>query len=99
MYYTYILRCKDDTYYVGYTSDINRRMKEHRNGINSKYTRAKGFKKLEVYWESKTRSEAMKLEYFLKKLTRVNKTKIIKSPHLLYEKYNIDKGKYIIGKL
>ncbi|WP_373599689.1 GIY-YIG nuclease family protein [Paraclostridium bifermentans] len=99
MYYTYILRCKDDTYYIGYTSDINRRMKEHKNGINSKYTRAKGFKNLEIYWESKTRSEAMKLECFLKKLTRVNKTKIIKNPDLLYEKHNIDKEKYIIGKL
>ncbi len=99
MYYTYILRCKDDTYYIGYTSDINRRMKEHKNGINSKYTRAKGFKSLEIYWQSKTRSDAMKLECFLKKLTRINKTKIILNPNLLYEKHNIDKEKYIIGKL
>ena len=98
MYYTYIITCKNETYYKGYTSDIKRRMEEHKKGINSKYTRANGFKKLEIYWISKTKSEAMKLECFLKKLTRINKTKIIENPNLLYEKYCIDKDKYVLGK-
>ena len=61
MYYTYIITCKNKTYYIGYTSDIKRRMKEHERGINSKYTKANGFEKLEIYWISKTKSEAMKL--------------------------------------
>jgi putative endonuclease len=99
MYYTYIIICKDDTYYIGYTSDINRRMNEHKSGINSKYTRARGFKKLEVYWISRSRSEAMKLECFLKKLTRLNKTKLIENPKLLYEKYGLNNDKYILGEL
>lgn len=98
MYYTYIITCKNETYYIGYTSDIKRRMEEHKKGINSKYTRTNGFKKLEIYWISKTKSEAMKLECFLKKLTRINKTKIIENPNLLYEKYCIDKDKYVLGK-
>ena len=42
MFYTYIIRCKDNTLYTGYTTDIERRMKEHKSGINSKYTKAKG---------------------------------------------------------
>ena len=29
MFYTYIIRCKDNTLYTGYTTDIERRMKEH----------------------------------------------------------------------
>lgn len=65
MYYTYIIRCKDNSLYTGYTSDIKRRIEEHKKGINSKYTRAKGFDKLEVYFISDTRSNAMKLELSL----------------------------------
>lgn len=94
MYYTYIIRCMDDTYYIGYTSDIKRRMKEHESGINCKYSRARGFKNLEIYWSTNERKDAMKLEAFLKKLTRINKTKLIKNPDLLFDKYNIDKDKY-----
>lgn len=97
MYYTYIIICKDDTYYIGYTSDIKRRMGEHKRGLNSKYTRARGFKNLKVYWISRSRSEAMKLECFLKKLTRSNKIKLIESPKLLYEKYGLNNDQYILG--
>ena len=53
MYFTYIIRCKDDSLYTGYTTDIDRRMKEHENGINCKYTKVKGFKKLETYFKKK----------------------------------------------
>ena len=49
MYFTYIIRCKDDSLYTGYTTDIDRRMIEQENGINCKYTKGKGFKKLETY--------------------------------------------------
>ncbi|MDL0267612.1 GIY-YIG nuclease family protein, partial [Clostridioides difficile] len=55
MYFTYIIRCKDDSLYTGYTSNIVRRMNEHKLGVNSKYTRAKGFKKLEVYFVTNTK--------------------------------------------
>lgn len=97
MFYTYILRCKDDTYYIGYTTDIKRRIKEHEKGINSKYTRARGIKQLEIYWISKSKSEAMKLECLLKKLTRANKSKIIENPKFLYEKYGVSEKDYVIG--
>ena len=29
MYYTYIIRCKDNSLYTGYTTDVKRRMREH----------------------------------------------------------------------
>ena len=85
MYYTYIIRCKDNSLYTGYTSDIKRRIEEHKKGINSKYTRAKGFDKLEVYFISDTRSNAMKLESYIKKLSRKKKLLIIESPELLLD--------------
>lgn len=80
MYYTYILRCKDNSLYTGYTTDINRRMKEHERGINSKYTKAKGFSNLEIYFICKSKSDAMKLEYKIKSKTRNQKLHIIKNP-------------------
>ncbi len=85
MYYTYIIRCKDNTLYTGYTSDISRRMKEHEKGINSKYTKAKGFHKLEVFFQCSSRSKAMKLESFIKKQCRNKKFWIISNPDLFIE--------------
>lgn len=97
MYYTYIIRCKDNSLYTGYTSDIKRRVKEHEKGINSKYTRAKGFEKLEVYFISDTKSSAMKLESYIKKLTRKKKLLIIENPEKLLEELEI-KNNYLVGK-
>lgn len=80
MYYTYIIRCKDNSLYTGYTTDINRRMREHTTGINSKYTKSRGFLKLEVYFVCQSKSDAMKLEYKIKKKSRYQKLNIIESP-------------------
>lgn len=33
-YYTYILKCSDDSYYVGVTNNAERRLIEHQEGIN-----------------------------------------------------------------
>ena len=85
MYYTYIIRCKNNSLYTGYTTDVERRMKEHEKGINSKYTKAKGFHKLEVYFISSSKSDAMKLEYYIKRLTRDKKLWIINNPLLFIE--------------
>ncbi len=41
MYFVYILKSKKDgTYYVGYSADVNRRLKEHNNG-KVRYTRGR----------------------------------------------------------
>jgi len=39
MAYTYMLLCSDRTLYVGSTTDLERRMTEHRVGLGSEYTR------------------------------------------------------------
>ena len=35
----YILKCNDDTYYTGSTKDIERRLKEHQEGLGAVYTK------------------------------------------------------------
>ena len=36
--YVYILRCSDDSYYVGSTRDIDTRLEQHNSGQGSRYT-------------------------------------------------------------
>jgi len=78
MHYVYILKCSDDTYYTGWTTDINRRLLVHQDKKGAKYTKARIPVEL-VYFETfNTKSEALKREIAIKKLTREKKTLLIK---------------------
>jgi len=79
MHFVYILQSADGKYYTGYTTDLERRMKEHKNGTGAKFTRGFGFKKLLYHEEYKTKSEAMKREAELKQLSRPEKQSLIES--------------------
>ena len=77
MYFAYIMRCADGTLYTGYTDDIARREVVHNSGRGAKYTRSRLPVKM-VYHESfATRSEAMKRECAIKRLSREQKLKLI----------------------
>ena len=81
MYYTYMLRCADNSIYTGITKDLSRRLEEHRTKGSkcAKYTLKHSAIKFEAAWESQTRSAASKLEYNLKKLTKTQKESLIKN--------------------
>jgi len=77
-HYVYILKCSDDTYYTGWTTDINRRLLVHQDKKGAKYTKARIPVEL-VYFETfNTKSEALKREIAIKKLTREKKILLIK---------------------
>lgn len=78
--YFYVLLCKDDTLYGGYTTDLDRRLKEHNTGTGAKYTRPAYRRPVRmIYAESYvSRSEATKAEAAFKKLTRKNKEYYLK---------------------
>ncbi len=79
MYFVYILECKDKSLYTGITTDVDRRFKEHKDGIGSHYTKAHGAQKI-VYKEScKDRSSASKREIEIKKLSRQMKLNLIEN--------------------
>lgn len=80
MYYTYMLRCIDNSIYTGITTDIERRMEEHftQGEKCAKYTKRHKAKKLEAVWSSKDRKLASKLEYCIKHLSKGEKEDIIK---------------------
>lgn len=73
MYYVYILKCRDGSLYTGWTTDPERRLKEHNEGKGAKYTRSRlpaVLKYLEIFG---TKSEAVKREYQIKQLSRQEK--------------------------
>ena len=75
-WYLYILRCGDDTLYTGITTDVQRRLADHRAGKGAKYTRGRA--PLELVYEEKcgTHSDALKREYAVKALPRAEKEKL-----------------------
>lgn len=79
MFYVYILKCSDNTLYTGYTIDLDNRIKVHNKGLGAKYTRGRTPVKLVYKEEYATKGEALKREYSLKKLSRIEKIKLIKS--------------------
>ena len=76
-YFTYLLRCADDTIYAGYTIDLKRRVAAHNKGIGAKYTRSRRPVTLAYYEDFLTKGEALKQEAALKKLSRAQKLKLI----------------------
>lgn len=87
MYYTYMLRCEDDSIYTGIATDIERRMQEHffKDKKCAKYTLRHSAKKLEAVWKSENRVLASKLEYHIKKLSKFQKEEIVKEKILKEE--------------
>ena len=102
MYYIYMLRCEDNSIYTGITIDIDRRMKEHfsKDKKCAKYTLRHNAKKLEKVWKTENRVLASKLEYHIKKLSKVQKEELIKNSNLLQELLGekIEADKYKIYK-
>lgn len=77
-YFVYILRCSDNTLYTGITTDLEKRLHEHNHlPSGAKYTRSRR-PVVCVYSEScDDRSAALKREMAIKKLSRLEKTRLI----------------------
>ncbi len=77
MNYTYILKCKDETYYTGWTNNLEKRLQAHNDGKGAKYTKYRRPVQL-VYYESfDSKQEAMSREYAIKRLSRKEKEELI----------------------
>ncbi len=72
-YVTYILKCADGSLYTGWTNDIEKRLLAHNSGNGAKYTRARLPVTLLASWNFKSKSEAMSMEYEIKKMARLQK--------------------------
>lgn len=76
-HYVYIVKCKDDSLYTGYTTNVEARIATHNAGKGAKYTKTRRPVVL-VYQEMfDSKSEAMRREYEIKTFTRQQKLKMI----------------------
>ena len=75
--FVYLLRCGDGSLYCGWTNDLERRLAAHGAGRASRYTRSR--LPVELAWSVEVggRSEAMREEARVKRLTRAEKLRLI----------------------
>tara|TARA_B110000438_G_scaffold225437_1_gene219491 strand:- start:418 stop:690 length:273 start_codon:yes stop_codon:yes gene_type:complete len=75
----YLLECGDKTLYCGITNDIKNRLKQHNGEIKggAKYTRSRQPLKLVYQEEVSSRSEALRREIVIKKMSKSAKTSLI----------------------
>ena len=85
-YYIYIIECTDGTLYTGVTTDIDKRLCEHKNKTGAKYTRSHPPAVLRALWTCEGRSDAQKLEYRIKRLPKERKLALILNNNY-FEKY------------
>ena len=95
MYYTYMLRCKDNSIYTGITNNLEKRFNKHKSGKGAKYTKSHEVDKIEAVWRSKNKSLASILEYQIKHLTKKQKENLINGTNLCtYLKGKVDGRRY-----
>ncbi|WP_309601830.1 TrmH family RNA methyltransferase [Sphingomonas sp.] len=77
MFFTYILRCADNSYYTGHTDDLHRRIDQHQSGAVRGYTFER--RPIELLWSEafETRAEAQSAETRIKNWSREKKEALI----------------------
>jgi putative endonuclease len=79
-WFTYLLRCADNSLYTGVTTDLKRRLFEHNNSnkLAAKYTRVRRPVSLAYAEENIDRKSACQREYLLRKLPKLKKECLVK---------------------
>ena len=77
MPFVYLLRCVDDSLYCGWTTDVEMRLRAHRAGTASRYTRSRLPVELAAVVEVADRSSALREEARIKRLPRADKLTLI----------------------
>jgi putative endonuclease len=78
-FYVYILLCTDGSFYTGYTKDLDVRTKQHQNGKGAKYTKSRKPDRVAYVELFDSRSNAMKREREIKKLSHQQKLDLASS--------------------
>ncbi|WP_455286309.1 GIY-YIG nuclease family protein [Cupriavidus necator] len=72
-WYLYLLECTGDSIYTGITTDVARRFAEHVSGKGAKYTRSRKPIRVMGQLRFETKSEALKAEIEIKRLSSAQK--------------------------
>jgi putative endonuclease len=78
LYYVYILKCSDKSYYTGVTNDMDRRLREHEYGLSKdSYTYTKRPVELVFHYQFNDINQAIRFEKQVKGWSRKKKEAII----------------------
>jgi putative endonuclease len=77
--FVYVLRCRDGSLYTGWSSDVQRRLAEHRRGRASRYTASRLPVELVLALPMRDRRAAMSAEARIKRLSRSEKLALVSS--------------------
>jgi putative endonuclease len=81
--FCYIVECSDGSYYTGWTTDPQRRERQHNRGSGARYTSTRRPVRM-VYVETQPdRSAAMRRERKIKNLSHAQKQALIQKNHPL----------------
>jgi putative endonuclease len=84
-FYCYILECSDGTFYTGWTTDPERRARQHNSGAGARYTRSRRPVRVVYLEEQPDRVTAMKREKAIKALSREKKKQLINGGRLIHK--------------
>lgn len=76
-WFLYMLECRDRSLYTGITNDLDARLKKHNAGRGARYTRGRLPVRLVFSEPCAGKSEALKREYAVKRLSRREKLALI----------------------
>ena len=77
--WVYLLRCRDDSLYTGWTVDVAKRLARHQAGRGSRYTASRLPVELAIVIPMEDRTAARREEARIKQLTRSEKLALISS--------------------
>jgi len=86
MWYLYILECRNGDLYTGTTSNIDRRIEDHKQGRGGRFTKIARVKKLLFIERFNSKTEAVKRESQIKGWTRKKKLALIHADMKLLKK-------------
>ncbi len=76
-FYVYIIKCSNESYYIGHTNNIDKRLSEHDEGTGAHHTRLRRPFELVYLERYQTRKEAFWVERKLKAWSRKKKEALI----------------------
>ncbi len=78
MWYLYLVRCNDGSLYTGISTDVARRIEAHRSNRGARRLRGRGPLELVYAHPLGDRSQAQRVEYRVKRLSRHDKERLVR---------------------
>jgi len=84
-WYLYLIRSQDNRLYTGITTDVSRRFAQHQTGKGAKALRGRGTLLLVFSQLIGNRSQALRIEYKIKQLSKTQKERLVSQEIALEE--------------